>query len=333
MSNYLTLPEFHDQIVRKKSKKKELSSFFKDIDKNYVIPAFDEYQPQKCPEEYPEYYIVNESKQRFKNEIKNSHFLAHWNDLCKYPEIAGKLRFIYNLINLKKDKLIDLLDQVTKKSVILEHHHNKDMSSILEFLGVNNKDVSRIKIVNKSNKSDKSVNSTTMQNNNNAGNTIITAKNNKMLINLSLIINMDKEYPRNLLACPVEKIIVGERHKKFRKKVYNFMCHKDNMIERLKTNKLCISIWLLQTQRKGALITSLKMGTAYMSDTFPGEKGTLNDFIKEILHIQDNHDSTKYLIKLDEAIKNNYFYALEDSSSSPNTKINIKKTKKKLLMA
>jgi hypothetical protein len=172
-----------------------------------------------------------------------------------------------------------------------------------------------------------------MQNNNNACNTIITAKNNKMLINLSLIINMDTEYPRNLLACPVEKIIVGERHKKFRKKVYNFMCHKDNMIERLKTNKLCISIWLLQTQRKGASVTSLKMGTAYMSDTFPAEKGTLNDFIKEILHIQDNHDSTKYLIKLDEAIKNNYFYALEDSSSSPNTKMNIKKTKKKLLMA
>ena len=327
MSNYLTLPEFHNQILKKKSKKKELSSFFKDIDKNYIIPAFDEYQPQKCPEEYPEYYIVNESKQRFKNEIKNSHFLAHWNDLCKYPEVAGKLRFIYNLINLKKDKLIDILDQVTKKSVILEHHHNKDMSSILEFLGVNNKDISRIKIVNKS----KATGSIMMQNNN-ADNTIINAKNSKMLINLSLIINMDMEYPRNLLACPVEKIIVGERHKKFRKKVYNFMCHKDNMIERLKTNKLCISIWLLKTHRKTDWITSIKMGTAYMSDTFPGEKGTLNDFIKEILHIQDDKDSTKYLIKLDEAIKNNYFYALEDSSSSPNTKMNIKKTKKKLLM-
>ena len=153
-----------------------------------------------------------------------------------------------------------------------------------------------------------------------------------MLINLSLIINMDQEYPRNLLACPVEKIIVGERHKKFRKKVYNFMCHKDNMIERLITNKLCISIWLLQTQRKGVSNTSIKMGTAYMSDTFPGEKGTLNDFIKEILQMHNNYDSTKYLIKLDEAIKNNYFYALEDSSSSPNTKMNIKKTKKKLLM-
>ncbi len=322
MSNYLTLPEFHNQIIKKKSKKKELSSFFKDIDKNYVIPAFDEYQPEKCPEEYPEYYIVNESKQRFKNEIKNSHFLAHWNDLCKYPEVAGKLRFIYNLINLKKDKLIDILDQITKKSIILEHHHNTDMSSILQFLGVNNTDVTRIKIVNKS----KATGSVMMQNNN-AGNTIINSKNNKMLINLSLIINMEQEYPRNLLACPVEKIIVGERHKKFKKKVYNFMCHKDNMIERLKTNKLCISIWLLKTPRKNGTITSLKMGTAYMSDTFPGEKGTLNNFIKEILHIQNDKDSTKYLIKLDEAIKNNYFYALDSSSS--NTLKNIKQTKKK----
>jgi hypothetical protein len=332
-TNYLTLPEFHNKILDKKSKKKELSSFFKDMDKQYLIPSFNEYQPEKCPEEYPDFYIVNESKQRFKNEIKNSHFLAHWNDLCKYPEVASKLRFIYNLINLKKDKLINILDQITKKSIILEHHHNKDMSHILQFLGLNNKDISRIKIINKSsyakNKSQVVIQNTNNNNNTNnnshnandftitipTDNTATTSTNNKMLINLSLIINMDEEYPRNLLACPAEKVIVGERHKKFKKKVYNFMCHKDNMIERLKTNKLCLSIWLLKLHKKTEWVTSLKMGTSYLSDTFPGEKGTLNDFIKEILHLEHNQDAMKYLNKLDEGIKNNYFYALEASNN------------------
>ncbi len=321
MSNYLTLPEFHNQIVNIKSKKKELSSFFKDIDKNYIIPEFDDYMIGKCPEEYPQYYIVNQSKQRFKNEIRNSHFLAHWHDLCKYPDVAGKLRFIYNLINLKKDKLIDILDQITKKSIILEHHHNKDMNELLQFMGLNHKDISRIKIINKSGKSISS------DNNSNNSNTIITRTNNKMLINLTLIINMEEEYPRNLLACPTEKIIVGERHKKFKKKVYNFMCHRDNMIERLKTNKLCLSVWLLKTKKKEQWVTSLKMGTAYLSDTFPGEKGTLNDFIKEVLYLENNADATKYLIKLDEAIKNNYFYALEGTHSLKRD-TNYKKTKK-----
>ena len=35
-----------------------------------------------------------------------------------------------------------------------------------------------------------------------------------MLINFSIIINLDNEYPRNLVSCPLDKTILVERNKK-----------------------------------------------------------------------------------------------------------------------
>jgi hypothetical protein len=154
--------------------------------------------------------------------------------------------------------------------------------------------------------------------------------NRKMLINFSIIINLKKEYPRNLLACPVDKVILGERYKK-KNRTYNFICHTDNMIERIKTDKLCLSLWLIKSNKKTGWETSLKMGTSYLSDTFPGEKGTINDYIKEILSIGNNNDAAKFLEKIDEGIKTNYFYAIETSDPKiKNLETNKKKTYKKI---
>ena len=111
---YLTVKDFNDEITKKKSKKKALKSFFENLKKNYKIPVIKEPEIKKCPSEYPETYIVNQSTKRFKNEILKSHFLSHWNDLCQYPEITSTLRFIYNLINLKKDLLINLLEKMNQ---------------------------------------------------------------------------------------------------------------------------------------------------------------------------------------------------------------------------
>jgi hypothetical protein len=85
-------------------------------------------------------------------------------------------------------------------------------------------------------------------------------------------------------------------------------------------------------------ITTLKMGTAYLSDTFPGEKGSLNEFIKDVLKDEDDKNALIFMERLKEAIDSDYFYAIELNDnrikklSKKNTKIrnssNSKKTKK-----
>ena len=361
---YLTVKEFHKEVHKRQTKKRDLIEFFKNINKNYTIPVTEEVNKTECPPEYPESYIVNESKNRFKTEIKQSHFLSHWGDLCKFPEVSSQLRFVYNLINLKKELLIILLDQITTRlldqNTILESNENSNsvnksyFNKIINFLGLTNNEIARIKIDNQSSKpkkqkstkkndthnnSDKkndnnndSINdsetSSNMINKNHSVLNIHNKYNRKMVINFTIILNLEEEYPRNLLSCPVDKVVLGERHKHLKNRTLNFLCHKDNMIERLKTNKLCLSVWLLKTQKKKNWTTSIKMGTAYLSDTFPGEKGTVNDFIKDILNMSSKNDSAIFLNKIDEAIKNNYFYAIEanELNLNPNSNLKNKKT-------
>ena len=278
---------------------------------------------KNCPEEYPESYIVNESKKRFKSELANSHFLSHWCDLCQHPEVTGTLRFIYNLINIKRSELVNLLyrisNHINKKESILDTHNLSDhiySNKILQFLGLNNSNISRIKLTDQSPKKYNKISQHTVFNNLNS--TSLSQKkevsrfDRKILINLSLIINLQNEYPRNLLACPLDKVVLGEKYKN-KNKTYNFICHTDNMIDRIKTDKLCLSLWLIKNRKKNGWGVSIKMGTAYLSDTFPGEKGTVNDYIKEILSIDNNSDAAKFLDKINEGIKNNYFYAIETS--------------------
>lgn len=352
---FLTVKEFHNEIIKKKSKKRALKSYFENLNKKYKIPVVKETVIHKCPDEYPENYIVNQSTKRFKNEIAKSHFLAHWNDLCQHPEITSILRFIYNLINLKKDLLINLLEKITShsKNIILEQSNKekKDFLEITDLIGLTNNEISRIKIDNKTKANilklkDTKDTKNLIDNLNNNSNEISykeIKENTKGLINLSLIINLKEEYPRNLLSCPLDKVILGNRNVK--NNALNFMCHTDNRIDRLKSNKLCLSVWLLKNTRNNKTFTNIKMGTAYLSDTFPSEKGTINDFIKDVLNVGFNEDAAKYLDKIKEGIENNYFYAIE--TNDPNFKnlntlntlntintINKKKvkiTKKKLL--
>ena len=153
---------------KKYSNKKELVNYLNQITKNYTIPVDNDDDKTQYPDEYPESYIVNESKIRFKNEIKQSHFLSHWKDLCKYTEVTSKLRFIYNLINIKKDPLISLLSSITHKiissNVILENNvtsnsaYSQYFQKIINFLGLSQNDISRIKIDNQSFKTFKSSN-------------------------------------------------------------------------------------------------------------------------------------------------------------------------------
>ena len=334
---FLTVKEFHEEIIKKKSKKRALKSYFENLNKKYKIPIVKETVIHKCPHEYPENYIVNQSTKRFKNEIAKSHFLAHWNDLCQHPEITSTLRFIYNLINLKKDLLINLLEKITSqsKNIILEQSNKekKDFLEITDLIGLTNNEISRIKIDNKTKANIFKLKYSKTLNNINSNEISYKEikENMKGLINLSLIINLKEEYPRNLLSCPLDKVILGNRNVK--NNALNFMCHTDNKIDRLKTNKLCLSVWLLKNTRNNKTFTNIKMGTAYLSDTFPSEKGTINDFIKDVLNVGFNEDAAKYLDKIKEGIENNYFYAIETNDltfKNPNTLNTLNKKKIKL---
>ena len=333
-NKYLTVKEFYNQLQKNKTKKKALilKTYLENLDKNYNIIEVEDPDVQECSKEYPESYIVNQSSKRFNNEIKNSHFIAHWNDLCQHPEVASQLRFVYNLINIKKDELINILDELTihnlkKKSfndTIIEKN-SSSFKKITEFLGIENI-IDRIKIENQSSNYKKIQN-----NNNNENNSYIDDDNakRKMLINFSLIINLENEFPRNLLSCPLDKVILGKRHSNIKNKTFNFVCHKNNMIERLKTNKLCLSVWLIKIKKEKnkkkqekekkendknqitEWTTKIKIGTSYLSDTFPGENGTINNFIKDIINLGYSNEAALYLKKLKELIKNGYFYAIE----------------------
>ncbi len=68
-----------------------------------------------------------------------------------------------------------------------------------------------------------------------------------------------------------------------------------------------------------------------MSDTFPAEKGSINNFIRDIINLGYTKESAQYLSKIREAIDEGFFYAVE--STDPRIKNifskNIKMTKKK----
>jgi len=351
---YLTVKEFYETIQKNKTKKKslELKTYLENLNKNYnIIENENENENidkdlsisnKKCPKEYPETYIVNQSSKRFNNEIKNSHFIAHWNDLCNFPEVVSQLRFIYNLINIKKDELINLLDDLTinnikKKSFVdtIIEKNNDGFKKITKFLAIENL-IDRIKIENQSS------NYIKKENDMNTKNNYINKSNRKMLINFSLIINLENQYPRNLLSCPSDKIVLATRHQNSKNKTFNFVCHKHNMIERLKINKLCLSVWLIKKEKKKkskedkedknikVWETKIKMGTAYLSDTFPGEKGTINNFIKDIIQLGYSKEAGLYLKKMKELIKNGYFYAIELNNPKIKNINNLSKKTKKL---
>ena len=343
---YLTVKEFYETIQKNKTKKKslELKTYLENLNKNYSIiedddPDISLSNKNNCPKEYPETYIVNQSSKRFNNEIKNSHFISHWNDLCKYPEVVSQLRFIYNLINIKKDELINILDDLTidniKNTIIMEKNTD-GFKKITKFLAIENI-IDRIKIENQSSNY---IKKETIQNNDD--NDDKNKSNRKMLINFSLIINLENEYPRNLLSCPTDKIILATRHSNNKNKTFNFVCHKHNMIERLNINKLCLSVWLIKKEKKNKgkadkekdkikkWETKIKIGTAYLSNTFPGEKGTINNFIKDIINLGYSKEAALYFKKMKELIKNGYFYAIELNNPKIKNLNNLsKKTKKK----
>jgi len=356
---YLTAKTLYNDIKNIKKTNNDsnaIMEYLKNIKNNYNIITAEDSNPVECSPEYPESYIVNQSPKRFRNELQNSHFLLHWPELCLHYEITSKLRFIYSLINLKKENLIDLLYEIAshhKKPIFNLENTNKYNQKIIDFLGLQSNEIFKTKIENQSDYSKKKM---TLDEKD-----IMTTKegmeekeieyhinnpkyNRKMLINFSIIIPLEGEYPRNLIACPPNKVIVAERYKKFKKPGVNFVCHKNNMIERLKTDKLCLSVWLIKSPSKKKSmktqewITTLKMGTAYLSDTFPGEKGSLNEFIKDVLKDEDDKNALIFMERLKESIDSDYFYAIELNDnrikklSKKNTKIrnssNSKKTKK-----
>ncbi len=360
---YLTAKTLYNDIknIKKTNNNPDaIIDYLKNIKKNYNIISAEDSNPTECSLEYPESYIVNQSPKRFRNELLNSHFLLHWSELCIHYEIASKLRFVYSLINLRKENLINLLYEISthyNTNVFILENNNIYYKKIIDFMGLQPNEIYKIKIENQSNNSKKKASITDISNNSNDNITNKELKDfnkldledkkyqRKMLINFSLIINLEGEYPRNLIACPSNKVIVAERYKKFKKPGVNFVCHKNNMIEKLKTNKLCLSVWLIKSPNKKKTSsklqewnTNLKMGTSYLSDTFPGEKGSLNEFIKDIMKEPDDKNILLFMDKLKEAVKSDYFYAIELNDnrikklSKKNTKIvNSKKTKKKLV--
>ncbi len=344
---YLTAKTLYNDIKNIKKTNNNpnvIIEYLKNIKNNYNIITAEDSNPVECSLEYPESYIVNQSPKRFRNELQNSHFLLHWPELCLHYEITSKLRFIYSLINLKKENLIDLLYQISshhKTPILNLDNSNKYNQKIIDFLGLQPNEIFKTKIENQSDYSKKKMPNNTHQTE--KKDTEIddyimndSKYNKKMLINFSIIISLEGEYPRNLIACPPNKVIVAERYKKFKKPGVNFVCHKNNMIERLKIDKLCLSVWLIKSPSKRKSmktqewVTTLKMGTAYLSDTFPGEKGSLNEFIKDVLKDENDKNAEIFMERLKEAIDSDYFYAIElnDNRIKKLSKKNIKKTGK-----
>jgi len=312
---YLNATEFYENIKKRKTKSnlKKLREFITNLDTNYNIISLDEsLNVKECSPKYPLSYIVNQSSKRFKNEIAHSHFLNHWNELCQYPEIAGQLRLIYNVINMKKDELVNMLDKYNPKSNQTKIFIKTDpeFKEISKFLGLTNK-IDRIKTENQSPVIKKQKNKLEINNTNNDNSSSIDETlyntDKKMLINFSIIINLDNEYPRNLVTCPLNKTVLAERSKKNNK---SFVCHKHNMIERLKTDKLCLSVWLIKNKKK-EWFTRIKIGTSYLSDLFPTEKGSINNFIRDIINLGYTKESAQYLAKIREAVNEGVFYAVE----------------------
>jgi transcription termination factor NusB len=66
-----------------------------------------------------------------------------------------------------------------------------------------------------------------------------------------------------------------------------------------------------KNKKNNKFTTSIKIITSYISDTFPNEKGTFNDFIKGVLAKGVLDDKIEYLETMKQAIKKNKFYAIE----------------------
>jgi hypothetical protein len=322
--SFLTVKTFYDEVIKRKDNIDELKDFFINLTKNYNIPVVKDPQKNKCPYEYPSNYIVNQSKKRFTKEISKSKFISHWDDLCQYTEISMKLRLIYNLLNIKKENLINLLEKITienkTESIKLENSgENKNyLKEVLDLLGLTNDDIFKIKINNPTYKKE----------------------NKKVLIHLNLIINLNGEYPKNIISCPLGKISIGNRNTNTNKNQFYFVCHKDNMIKRLKVDKLLLSVWLSKNTRNNKTTTKIKIDNSYIADNFPYERENgslnfLNDFINEIMKNKFYINMDKYLESLKKNIENNLFYVIETHNPvfkniNINLKKNTKKTQKKL---
>ena len=308
---FLTALEFYQEIGKIKNNKEQLQKFINNLKKKYIIPLAEERMKIDTNNKYSETYIVYDSKKRFKSEIENSHYIYHFSDLCKYPEIMGTLRFMYNLINIRKNDLINFLYNIsstfkTNNIILSENDPNFDEVNfrlILEFLGLKKVQVNRVKIINES-----------LSNNNFKNYEDKEIKYNcKMIINFQMIINLQQEYPRNLITCRPDEVVLAERYNKINSGTYYFVCHKNNMISRLKTDKLCLSVWLIKNLNKDTQKweTSIKMGTAYLTDTFPGENGTINDFINDIKNNGETDNSNLFLNKFNKLIEEQFYNAIE----------------------
>jgi hypothetical protein len=307
---FLTALDFYQEIDKVKNNKEELKKFINNIKKKYIIPEAEQKGVINTNNKYSETYIVNDSKKRFKSEIENSHYLYHFSDLCKYPEIMSVLRFMYNLINVRKNDFINFLYEIsstfTTNNIILSENipyfDELNFKLILDFLGLKKVQISRIKIFNES-----------LSNNFKIYEPSEIKYNCKMAINYQMIINLQQEYPRNLITCRPDKVVLAERYNKINSGTYYFVCHKNNMISGLKTDKLCLSVWLIKNLNKetNKWETSLKMGTAYLTDTFPGENGTINDFINDVKNNGLSEPSTKFLNNFNENIQKQFYNAIE----------------------
>jgi hypothetical protein len=309
---YLTVKTFYEEVNKRKKDKKNLIKFFQNLEKNYTIPNVIPPDMDKCPIDLPDSYIVNNSKKRYHNELDRSHFLIHWGYLCHFQEVAETLKYVYNKIKSNRTEIINtiynisnvlgqkeiLLDAFLTEDSHLKHHYIK----LNNALGFGNIPVVRIKITNQTPDSIPNLND---------------PYEKKMTINLSVILKLSKKYPRNLIACPIDKTIVADRHQKIKRIRYNFVCHPDNMTYRLETDNILLSVWLIKTLKMNKDKTrkrwesSIIMGTAYLSETFPSENGTVNDFIGESRKNGFQDESAKYWKKIEDAVDLNEFYAVE----------------------
>jgi hypothetical protein len=311
---YLTVKMFYEEVEKRKNKQKELTKFFQNLEKNYIIPNVIPPDQDKCPSDLPDSYIVNNSKKRYNHELDRSHFLIHWGYLCHFKEVAETLKYVYNKIKSNRSKIIntiyDISNTLSEKEIILDTYLTDDSHLKHHYVKLNNAldlgniPVLRIKITNQSSEAIQDLD-------------LSNPHEKKMTINLSIVMKLSKKYPRNLIACPLDKTIVADRHQKIKRTRYNFVCHPDNMTYRLETDNLLLSVWLIKTLKmnkdktKKQWVSSIIMGTSYLSETFPNEHGTVNDFIGECRKNGFKDEATKYWKRIQEGIDLNEFYAVE----------------------
>lgn len=329
MKNILTPVDLYHQIKKRKGDPKAIQKYIEELETKYHIPVAIPPKKEECSKKYQQKFLVNNSRVRFHQELKNTHLNNHWTDICHYPEVIEKSKLIYNTI-VDQEKSLKLFDLVKSKNLVGD-------TLVLNKNNLENTPTGKLydQIINIFGFQDGIVDKIKME-----------IKNNK--INFGLIINLDQSYPRNLIYCPINKIFLADRYgshpdkknnkktnkktkKKTKSKSLSFVCPTKYEKDRLEIHQMYMSIWLMNKSKKNKKRIQPRLATIYLSENFPGQLPSFYNFLNKLktggFDLEDP-DIFNFWVRLKDGIDKGYFYSIETSDNTISIPSK-KKTKKK----